>query len=267
MKKMTIVMVMAVTLVAAVFVGCKHFRGQILDGPGMERNPADYPTKDSVNAQNKETSIDGSDGSSSHALSGSKEGVEVDWLDIGEMPKTAVLQQGSNSQYAVYIDVVKLASGEGEMDAVKSVWLADERSGTALKVCVTNPMAETQWDKMRGQDADAVSVPLTQVAAADKAMIAPGDAGKVIVEGCPDGRNIWTYIIDSYKGTAKQLPSSEGVVSLDWKKKEIITASYGYDTDGRYSVKKVYSLDGKFLRMVGEKEREKFLGKSLVMKH
>jgi hypothetical protein len=46
------------------------------------------------------------------------------------------------------------------------------------------------------------------------------------------------------------------VVSLDWEKKEIIAASYGYDDDGRYSVNKAYSLDGKFLRKVGGKVRE-----------
>ena len=51
-------------------------------------------------------------------------------------------------------------------------------------------------------------------------------------------------------------PSTEGVVSLDWEKKEIIAASYGYDDDGRYSVNKAYSLDGKFLRRVGENKRE-----------
>ena len=38
MKKITIVTVVAVALVATVFVGCKHIRGQILDGPGMERD-------------------------------------------------------------------------------------------------------------------------------------------------------------------------------------------------------------------------------------
>ena len=36
-NKMTIVMVLVALLVATAFVGCKHFRGQILDGPGMER--------------------------------------------------------------------------------------------------------------------------------------------------------------------------------------------------------------------------------------
>ena len=222
MKKMIIVI--AVVLVMVVFMGCKYVRGQILDGPGMERDSTDYP-------QEKQ-------------------------LGISEMPKTAVRQENAHFQYAVYVNVDKPASGEGEMDAVRSVWLADERTGTVIKVCVTNPMAEVQWSKMSSKDADGVSVALTQIAAADKAMIAPGDVSKVIVEGCPDGRNIWTYIIDPYQGTAIQLPSTEGVVSLDWEKKEIIAASYGYDDDGRYSVNKAYSLAGKFLRMVGGKERE-----------
>lgn len=106
------------------------------------------------------------------AFAGSKDSVEVDLLDISEMPKTAVRQENAHFQYAVYVNVDKPASGEGEMDDVRSVWLANERSGTVIKVCVTNPMAEAQWNKMSGKDADGVSVALTQIAAADKAMIA-----------------------------------------------------------------------------------------------
>ena len=173
-----------------------------------------------------------------------------------KMPETAVRQPDAHFQYAVYINEEKPASGEGEMDAVKSVWLCNERSGMVIKVCETNPMADALWSKMTDEEADAIDVPFSQIAAADKAMIAPGDVNKVIVEGCPDGRNIWTYIIDPYIGIAKQLPSSEGVVSVDWGKKEITAASYGYDEGGRYSVKKVYSIDGQFLRRVGDKERE-----------
>ena len=170
--------------------------------------------------------------------------------------KTDASQPDIRSQYEVEIREEKPASAEGEMDAVKSVWLTNKRTGKVFRVCVTNPMAEAQWGKMNSDQADAVDVPLSQIAAADKAMIAPGDDVKIIVEGCPDGRNIWTYIIDPYTGTAKQLPSSEGVVSLDLDKKEIIAASYGSDSDGRYSVKKAYSVEGKFLRIVGDKERE-----------
>lgn len=256
MKRMTIVTLVVVALVAVALVGCRFIRGQILDGPGMERDSADYVPEEPVDGLNKEAILDGPDGTSTHAFTGSKDSMEVDLLDISEMPKTAVRQQDAHFQYAVYINVDKPASGEGEMDAVRSVWYANERSGTVVKVCVTNPMAEAQWSKMSGKVADGVSVPLTQIAAADKGMIAPGDVSKLIVEGCPDGRNIWTYIIDPYRGTAIQLPSTEGVVSLDWEKKEIIAASYGYDDDGRFTINKAYSLDGKYLRQVGKEERE-----------
>ena len=201
-------------------------------------------------------SINGSVVDKQSEITENKDSAEVDLLDIDEMPKTAVRQPDAHFQHAVYVNIDKPASGEGEMDAFYSVWLADERTGTVIKVCVTNPMAEAQWQKMNGKDADAVDVPITQIASAEKAYIAPGDVSKVIVEGCPDGRNMWTYIIDPYKGTAKQLPSTEGVVTLEWEKKEIIASSYGYDDDGRYSVKKAYSLEGKFLRTVGNKERE-----------
>ena len=136
------------------------------------------------------------------------------------------------------------------------VWWADERTGTAKKICVTNPTAEAQWQRMNGKESDAVDVPITQIAAADKAMIAPGDVSKVIVEGCPDGRNIWTYIIDTNTNTAKQFPSTEGVVDTNWDKKEITLGFYGYDDEGRYSYKKVFSINGKFLRTTGGKERE-----------
>lgn len=177
-------------------------------------------------------------------------------LDISKMPKSAVRQPEAYFQHAVYINIDRPSSGEGEMDAVCSVWLADERAGTVIKVCVTNPKAEAVWGKMQGKDASAVDVPLTQIAAAEKAWLAPGDVSKVIVEGCPDGRNVWTYIIDPHQATARQLPSTEGIMKLDWERKEIIAASYGYDDEGRYSVQKAYSLDGTFLRQVGDKERE-----------
>ena len=109
---------------------------------------------------------------------------------------------------------------------------------------------------MTGKNADGVEVPIHLIATASSASYASEDLSKIVVEGCPDGRNTWTYIIDLVKRTAIQLPSTEGVQEIDIDKGEIIAASYGYDDDGRYSVKKAYSLEGKFLRRVGDKERE-----------
>ena len=52
MKRMTFVTIVTVVLVAVVFVGCKYIRGQILDGPGMERDSADYPSTHAFTGSN-----------------------------------------------------------------------------------------------------------------------------------------------------------------------------------------------------------------------
>lgn len=177
-------------------------------------------------------------------------------IDIKHMPATAERQQGSFFQYAVYINEDKPESDEGAMDAVKSIWLANERMGTVEKVCVTNPQAPAVWQQMNTPEANAVDVPLTDIAAADKAWVVAGDVSKVIVEGCPDGRNVYTYIIDTKNHTAKQFPSTEGFIEANWDKQEVTLGFYGYDDSGRYSYKRIYSLTGRFVRNTGEIERE-----------
>ena len=70
---MAIIIVVVFLLVAAVFVGCKFIRGQILDGPGMERDSTDYPQEEPLDGLNKEAILDSPDGTSTHAFTGSKE--------------------------------------------------------------------------------------------------------------------------------------------------------------------------------------------------
>ena len=179
---------------------------------------------------------------------------EKELLDISEMPQTAE-QQDSYFHNTVYVNVEQEPT-ENDPTGIYSVWLADEKVGTVRKICQTNPTATPNWEKMSGKKANAVDVPIHLIAVAEKAYLAPGDVGKVIVEGCPDGRNIWTYIIDVDTHTAKQFPSTEGVVNLDWEKKEIILSAYGYDDDGRYAFISAYDLDGKYLRTIEDKIRE-----------
>ena len=70
---MAIIIVIVLLLVAAAFVGCKFIRGQILDGPGMERDSTDYPQEEPVDGLSKEAILDGPDGTSTHAFTGSKD--------------------------------------------------------------------------------------------------------------------------------------------------------------------------------------------------
>ena len=168
-------------------------------------------------------------------------------VDISEIPESAE-RMDSFFQYAVYVNV------EDE-DGAQSIWWADERTGVAVKVCRTNPAAKARWEQMSKKDSDAVEVPLDEITVADKVSVCSKDVMKIIVEGCPDGRNLWTYVIDANTGIAKQFPSTEGVVGQDGEEGDLILGFYSYDDDGRYSYYKVYSLDGKFLRPIGDKVR------------
>lgn len=55
MRKMTVIILMAaVLLVVTTIVCCIHVRGQILDGPGMEREVTEQPTKSLKKVYNEE---------------------------------------------------------------------------------------------------------------------------------------------------------------------------------------------------------------------
>lgn len=180
---------------------------------------------------------------------------EAEAIDISELPKTAE-EQDRQGRLVLYVNVEQEPT-EDESTGIYSVWMADEKAGKACKILTTNPTAGGLWDEM--EDKNAAPTEMHLIAAAERAFFASKDGKKVIVQGCPDGRNYWTYIIDTEKRTAKQYPSTEGVQSIDLDKGEVILASYGYypaPDYGRYTVNNAYTIDGKFLRQVGEPETE-----------
>lgn len=180
---------------------------------------------------------------------------EVQEFDLSELPSSAE-EQDRVFNHVLYVNVEE-APNEDDPVGVYTVWVADERWDNLRRVITTNPTAVAPWDQMSGKNADGVAVPMHLIAVASSAQYASEDLSKIVVEGCPDGRNMWTYIIDLIKRTAIQLPSTEGVQEIDMDKGEIIAASYGYYPEGgRYTVNKAYSLEGKFLRQTSDPQPE-----------
>lgn len=171
------------------------------------------------------------------------------------IPATAVCQD-THYDCAVYINQERPSANEGEVPAVNSVWWKNLATGEVIFVCQTNPNAAAHWAEMQGREAAAVEVPVTDIIAADQAKIAPGNGRQLIIEGCPDGRNLWTYVFDLDTNIVRQLPSTEGVVGIDYDKGELILSAYGYDDDGRYSFLNAYTPAGQFLRCVADKVRD-----------
>jgi hypothetical protein len=127
------------------------------------------------------------------------------------------------------------------------MWLRDKNTGIVTYLFSTENTAEPRWSKMA--DGNGIAVPINEIAAGDchNTLFIPWDASKIFVEGCPDERNVWSYIIDIITKDVIQLPTNEGLIAIDPGKREIHMSNYLYHPEGgRYSVERVYTIDGKF---------------------
>jgi hypothetical protein len=165
------------------------------------------------------------------------------------LPDGSVKADEANGLF-VLTKLVEKASEDNPAD-IRSLWLYERKTGRVDSLLTTNPYAELRWSNMNGSP---VEVPLTQIAAADKVCFVPGHPQLLLVEGCPEARNIWTYIIDLEKKTARQFPSTEGLLSFAASGDTLVLGAYRYHEEGgRYSVARTYTLDG---RLVSEAKLE-----------
>ena len=168
---------------------------------------------------------------------------DMDEMDIEvRLPDDAELKDEDGDR-ELYVNVDGVGSENGQW----SVWLRDKNTGFVTYLFATENTAEPRWDQM--QDGNGIKVPIDLIAAGDcsTAHFIPWDADKILVEGCPDGRNVWSYIIDIQTKEAIQLPTNEGLIAIDPGKREIHMSHYLYHPEGgRYSVERVYTIDGKF---------------------
>lgn len=151
-----------------------------------------------------------------------------------------------DGQRKLYLNLERKAT-EDDPANVMSVWLTE--NGRTTKLLTTNPSAEGAWSRMTG--GNAASVDIRQIATADKAIFIPYDQNLIYLEGCPDARNVYSYILNISTNTAIQLPSNAGVAGLVGEDETyIVMQSYRYDYEngGRYSVLQVYDLNGQFFK-------------------
>jgi len=169
---------------------------------------------------------------------------EEDWTVT--LPNTAI-RKDEKAEWELYINL-DVAATEDHPNQW-SVWVANKQTGGVRCLFQTNNDASPKWEEMK--DGDAIGVGLEEIAAGDcdVALLVPGEPYKVYVEGCPDGRNVWSYLYDMGTGHIVQFPASEGLVELDWRNDRIVLSAYRYYPEGgRYSVKKEFTLGGKFVR-------------------
>ena len=160
------------------------------------------------------------------------------------LPNTAV-QKDENAEVILYTNL-DIAPTE-DSNSQTSVWLKYKNSGKVRFLFNTNNDAKPRWEEMK--DGNGIMVPIEDIAAGecDNCRLISWDRDKILVEGCPDSRNIWSYIYDIRNQNAIQLPSTEGLLDIDATGHLFNMSLYRYYPEGgRYSVKRSYTIDGKY---------------------
>ncbi|MBR1927865.1 MAG: hypothetical protein IJ840_09005 [Bacteroidales bacterium] len=167
--------------------------------------------------------------------------------DYDPLPESAVLRAESD-HYRIYTTVARPASEEDP--EVLALWVKGRgEDEETRRICTTYAYAEPKWASMTEGNAIPVSIDSGDIACAENIIPIPWDPDKFYIDGCPDARNVWSYIldfsdIDDVK--ALQFPSTEGFLSFDIPGKRIHLGAYRYHAEGgRYSIEQVYTIDGK----------------------
>ncbi len=181
-----------------------------------------------------------------YSSTGNEGYADVDDEEVMTLPNTAV-RKDKNGDLELYVNQDIMASDYHPNQW--SFWLKNTRTGEVSFLFHTNNDAAPLWEKMK--DGNAIRVPLDAIAPGDCdiVLLVPAGKGKVYVEGCPDARNVWSYIYDIETQNIIQFPAQEGLIRIDADKDRISLSAYRYDVDaGRYSVRKEFTLDGKFIK-------------------
>ncbi len=166
------------------------------------------------------------------------------------LPSTA-MQSDRSERLELYINVDE--SGVDEYPATISVYTKDIRSGKITYILTSNPRADIGWQQMKGTK-NAIEVTSNDIPAIEKAVFLPGCDNLILIEGCPDARNIYTYVIDTDKQKVLRFPTTEGLLYFEPDERLIHLSSYRYRAEGgRYSVDMAYTYEGIF---VNEAEME-----------
>ena len=167
------------------------------------------------------------------------------------LPRTAKLQT-SDSDYAIFMNTDQKAVDELDTD-ITSLYVYEFNTNKFYKLLTTNKTEEFGWYKPDGKN--AMKCKMSDIHAVFDAKLFTYDS-KLLVEGCFDMRNTFSYIIDLEDKSVLCLPTNCGCVGFTSEEGYAIMNSYAYNTGidengdakgGRHTVVSVFDSNGNFI--------------------
>ena len=168
------------------------------------------------------------------------------------LPRTARMADKSE-EFAIFLNDDKKA--EFDEDAfIVSLYVYNYKTRQLTKLLTTTEPEGYKWYSPAGENASKCL--LTDIHSIYYARLFPY-AEKLLVTGCFDSRNEFSYIIDLNDKSAMLLPTNSGFVGFTSEEGYVVMQSYAYNTGldeegepkgGRHTVLSVFDENGKFIR-------------------
>lgn len=125
-----------------------------------------------------------------------------------------------------------------------SLWIHYKETNEEKRILVTHPNARGDWQ----QFTESVRVPVDSIPSIGCVTILSSWKNEpiaLLVEGCPDHRNIYSFIVKDNSDEAIGLPTSSGLVGIAREEGLLVMESYGYyGGGGRFSIIEAFDLEG-----------------------
>ncbi len=161
---------------------------------------------------------------------------------------TTVLDE--DEYYAILREVVDSAKDEFDVDVV-ALWIKDQKTGTMEKLLQTVRPNGDSWYITDGDKFEPTSIDsIPSIYTAHIYSWSPLGLRSIIVEGCHDMRNVYSYFIDVPSRKAWYVPANSGYLGETGEEGYMVFQSYRYGPDGiggRYTFLQVFNDEGEMV--------------------
>lgn len=168
----------------------------------------------------------------------SSNGGNADWNSGKELV-------AENDSVALYIQIVDSAKDEYDIPEV-ALWIRNKTTKKETKLYQTVRPDWHCW--YMGDGNKFYPVPIDSILVTSRVSIYNYDPLQLIVEGCPDMRNEFSYFIDVDKRKAWYVPANQGYIGSTSEEGYMIFQSYRYVSDpdiaGRYTFLQIFDETG-----------------------
>ena len=150
-----------------------------------------------------------------------------------------------NDSFIVFLNDEAIEDSIEGLPSIKqvSLWMYSRNKKEGRRILLSHPHTNMAFLNME----HSVCIPLDSIPTITKVTILswPNEPLKLLAEGCPDYRNVESFIINEDSDSAICLPTNRGLIGISEEDGLLIMQSYDYYEDGgRYNIIEAYDVKG-----------------------